>query len=54
MKTLYLVTGGAGHLGTAVIKRILSDGGQVVRALCLEGEKHLPEGAEICYGDVLF
>lgn len=52
MKTLYLVTGGAGHLGTAVIKRILSDGGQV-RALCLEGEKHLPEGAEIYYGDVL-
>ncbi len=48
---LYLVTGGAGHLGTAIITQLVQKGCRV-RALCLPGEKHLPVGATPVYGDV--
>lgn len=50
-KKLFLVTGAAGHLGSAVIARLLEKG-CAVRALCHTGAKHTPEGVEICYGDV--
>ena len=52
MKTRYLVTGAAGHLGTAVV-RALTARGDAVRALVLPGEAHLPEHpVELVYGDV--
>ena len=52
MKTRYLVTGAADHLGTAVV-RALTARGDAVRALVLPGEAHLPEHpVELVYGDV--
>lgn len=52
MNELYLVTGAAGHLGSAVVIRLL-EMGKSVRALVLKGEKNIPAGdIEICYGDV--
>jgi dihydroflavonol-4-reductase len=51
MSELYVVTGAAGHLGGALLRE-LSARGKSVRALVLPGEKHLPEHADIVYGDV--
>lgn len=51
METLYLITGAAGHLGSAIIRRLVETG-ESVRALVLPNEKHLPEIAEIYLGDV--
>lgn len=43
---MYIVTGAAGHLGSAVTKT-LNDQGTAVYALCLSTEKHLPQGEHI-------
>ena len=52
MDKLYLITGAAGHLGTALVDNLLRDKKQV-RLLVLPGEKHIPAGdMEIYYGDV--
>lgn len=51
MDRIYLVTGAAGHLGSAVTLR-LTGAGENVRALLLPGEKYVPGNAEIFYGDV--
>ena len=53
MEKIYLITGAAGHLGTALINE-LKDTPCKIRALCLVGEKHIPQGenVEIYYGDV--
>ncbi|MCL2707659.1 MAG: NAD-dependent epimerase/dehydratase family protein [Defluviitaleaceae bacterium] len=52
-KRVYILTGAAGHLGGAVAK-ILQENGETVYALCLSGEKHVPEGLglRVFYGDV--
>lgn len=48
----YLVTGAAGHLGSAVTRKLLSMN-KNVRILVLPGEKNIPEGnLEIYSGDV--
>ena len=55
MKDLYLVTGAAGHLGLTVVEELIQEG-KAVRALVLPGDRaasKLPEGVEICEGDVL-
>ena len=51
--SIYIVTGAAGHLGSAVTKA-LNEQGKTVYALCLPGEKHLPQGEhiQIFYGDI--
>ena len=52
--TLYIVTGAAGNLGSAIVRKLVHDG-KHVRALVLPGEaaaKHLPQGAEVFEGDV--
>lgn len=52
MEEMYLVTGGAGHLGTAVV-RMLLESGKRVRILAMDQERHLPEGpVEVFKGDV--
>lgn len=52
MNELYLVTGAAGHLGNAIVHRLL-ELGKDVRALVLPHEKHIPAAnIEIFYGDV--
>lgn len=54
MKTLYLVTGANGHLGSAICKQ-LRDNGKNVRGLVLQktDTSFLREtGTEICFGDV--
>ncbi|MDR0906118.1 MAG: NAD-dependent epimerase/dehydratase family protein [Oscillospiraceae bacterium] len=52
MDKLYLVTGAAGHLGSAIVKALLEKG-ERVRAFVLAGETHIPEGGvEIVVGDV--
>lgn len=43
---VYIVTGAAGHLGGAVVKK-LNETGKTVYALCLPGEKHMPAGENI-------
>lgn len=49
---LYLITGGTGHLGSALVSFLLSRH-QHVRILILPGEEKLvPEGVEYCVGDV--
>ncbi|MCL2880205.1 MAG: NAD-dependent epimerase/dehydratase family protein [Treponema sp.] len=45
-RRIYIITGAAGHLGSAVTK-ILSDSGKTVYALCLPDEKNPPEGAHV-------
>jgi dihydroflavonol-4-reductase len=54
-KTVYLLTGAAGFLGSNVSRSLLSQG-KNVRALVLEGDKaavHIPAGVEIVRGDLL-
>lgn len=48
---LYLITGAAGHLGSVVSKKLL-ERGDSVRALALPGEKNIPRGAEVVFGNV--
>ena len=51
---LYIVTGAAGNLGSAIVRQLVSEG-KAVRAFVLRGEeaaKHLPEGANVVEGDV--
>lgn len=52
MDKIYLVTGAAGHLGSALLARLL-ELGKDVRALILPDEKDIPVGDyELFYGDV--
>jgi len=51
LKELYLVTGAAGHLGSAIIRQ-LKKLNKKVRGLVLQGEKNIPEGIDVFYGDV--
>jgi len=52
MKEKYLVTGAAGHLGSAITRELIKRGREV-RVLVLPNEKHIPEGVcEVCHGDV--
>lgn len=56
MGQLYLLTGAAGHLGTALLRQ-LAEQQKNVRALVLPGETHLAQlssgsGVEVVYGDV--
>ena len=57
MKTnneLYIVTGAAGNLGSAIVRKLVSDK-KNVRAFVLRGEeaaKHLPEAATVIEGDI--
>lgn len=56
MLTKYLVTGAAGHLGSAVVSELLAAGCQDVRVLVLPGDHTaaaLPDGVEQIEGDVL-
>ena len=51
---LYIVTGAAGNLGSAIVRRLVRDK-KDVRALVLRGEtaaKYLPRGANVHEGDV--
>lgn len=52
MSEAYLVTGAAGHLGTAVVRQLLT-AGKTVRILVVKGEKEIPEGdVSLYFGDV--
>lgn len=52
MNELFLITGAAGHLGSALIYKLL-ELGKSIRALVLPNEKNIPEGdIEVCFGDV--
>lgn len=52
MNKLYLITGAAGHLGTAIVRQLL-ELKKNVRVLVLPDEKNIPKGdIEVCYGDV--
>lgn len=52
MDNIYLITGAAGHLGSAIVKKLLEQK-KDVRILLLHGEKHIPEGdVKIYYGNV--
>jgi dihydroflavonol-4-reductase len=52
-RTLYLVTGALGHVGSAVVKRLLAEGKRV-RGFALASERGLkyPARAEMFYGDI--
>lgn len=52
MKTIYCVTGAAGHLGTAITKQLVAKG-KPTRIFVLPNELNLPdESVEVFYGDV--
>lgn len=51
MEKLYLVTGAAGHLGGVITQQLVKTG-EHVRALVLPNEKHIPEMADIQFGDI--
>ena len=54
MKKVYLITGAAGHLGSALCMR-LKERGEAMRALCMRGEDTTlvrQLGAEVFFGDV--
>ncbi len=54
MKTIYLVTGAAGHLGSVLVRKLCAKG-EIVRALVLPKDPnaaYLPKQAQLCYGDV--
>lgn len=52
MNELYLVTGGAGHLGSAIVRQLVNLK-KCVRILVLPGEKNIPNGdIEVFSGDV--
>ncbi len=54
MKTLYLLTGAAGFLGSNICSQLL-ERGDSVRAFVLRGDplvKYIPEGVEIFEGDL--
>ena len=51
---LYIVTGAAGNLGSAIVRNLVANG-KAVRSFVLRGEeaaRHLPEGANVYEGDV--
>jgi len=50
----YLVTGGAGFIGSNIVKRLLRDGHEVVVIddMSLGREENIPSGAEVFKGDV--
>ena len=51
---LYIVTGAAGNLGSAIVRNLVANG-KAVRSFVLRGEeaaKHLPEGANVVEGDI--
>lgn len=52
MKSLYLVTGAAGHLGSTIL-RLLSESGHKARGLLLPAECPPIEGPEYVRGDIL-
>ena len=53
MDELYLVTGAAGHLGSAVTRKLL-ERGKTIRILVLPNEKNIPDGKlELFRGDLL-
>lgn len=52
MKTIYCVTGAAGHLGTAIIKQLVAEN-KPTRIFVLPNEANIPdESVEVFYGDV--
>ena len=52
MKTLYLITGATGHIGSVITEKLLRRG-ESVRALVLPSEREFaPSGAQVCFGDV--
>lgn len=52
MKTIYCVTGAAGHLGTAITKKLIENK-MPTRILVLQNEKNIPHNyVEVFYGDV--
>ena len=52
MKTLYMVTGASGHVGSTLVQKLISENKEV-RVFVLPQEKELvPEGVEIFIGDI--
>ncbi len=51
MKTLYMITGATGHLGTTIVSQLLQSN-QNVRILALPHDSNIPHGVQVCYGDV--
>lgn len=52
MKKLYLVTGGTGHLGQAIVRALQREAADI-RVLCLpEDQTPLPDDVACCYGNI--